>query len=96
MQPLYQPLTTLLMVVVTALIQLGRVNDTASLMAEQLLPSSREGLPNVLLEALACGCVVFSSLNHALADTLRNFPGRRVARLRTLSDVDTVEDWLSM
>ena len=27
---------------VTALIQLGRVNDTASLMAEQLLPSSRE------------------------------------------------------
>jgi len=30
------------------------------------------GLPP--LEALACGCVVFSSLNHALADTLD--PGR--------------------
>ena len=31
------------------------------------------GLPP--LEALACGCVVFSSLNHALADTLDPFVG---------------------
>lgn len=29
---------------------------------------------------------------HALADTLRNFRGRRVAFLRRLRDVDTVED----
>jgi len=29
---------------------------------------------------------------HALADTLRNFHGRRVALLRRLSDVDTAED----
>ncbi|WP_270939419.1 TIGR04282 family arsenosugar biosynthesis glycosyltransferase, partial [Falsiroseomonas oryzae] len=29
---------------------------------------------------------------HALADTLANFHGRRVALLRTLRDVDTVED----
>jgi len=29
---------------------------------------------------------------HALADTLANFRGRRVALLRTLQDVDTVED----
>jgi rSAM/selenodomain-associated transferase 1 len=34
------------------------------------------------------------SSEHALADTLRNFAGRRVARLRTLSDVDTVADLL--
>jgi hypothetical protein len=33
------------------------------------------------------------STEHALADTLVNFRGRRVAFLRTLSDVDTVEDW---
>jgi len=30
---------------------------------------------------------------HALADTLRNFGGRRVTLLRTLADVDTVEEW---
>ena len=35
------------------------------------------------------------STEHALADTLRNFQGRRTARLRELRDVDTVEDWLS-
>jgi uncharacterized protein len=35
------------------------------------------------------------STEHALADTLRNFHRRRVARLRELSDVDTVDDWLS-
>jgi hypothetical protein len=29
---------------------------------------------------------------HALADTLRNFRGRRIALLRTLHDVDTAED----
>lgn len=33
------------------------------------------------------------STSHALADTLVNFRGRKVARLRTLSDVDTVADW---
>lgn len=32
------------------------------------------------------------SSEHALADTLANFHGRRVALLRTLRDVDTVED----
>ena len=32
------------------------------------------------------------STEHALADTLANFVGRRVALLRTLRDVDTVED----
>jgi uncharacterized protein len=33
------------------------------------------------------------SSEYALADTLLNFPGRRVAFLRTLHDVDTAEDW---
>jgi glycosyltransferase A (GT-A) superfamily protein (DUF2064 family) len=33
------------------------------------------------------------SSEHALADTLANFAGRRVALLRTLHDVDTVADW---
>ncbi len=33
------------------------------------------------------------STEHALADTLANFAGRRVALLRTLQDVDTAEDW---
>lgn len=33
------------------------------------------------------------STRHALADTLRNFPGRRIAHLRELSDVDTLADW---
>ena len=32
------------------------------------------------------------STQHALADTLRNFRGRRVAFLRVLQDVDTAED----
>ncbi|MBP0465357.1 TIGR04282 family arsenosugar biosynthesis glycosyltransferase [Roseomonas sp. PWR1] len=32
------------------------------------------------------------STRHALADTLRNFAGRRVALLRVLRDVDTAED----
>ncbi len=32
------------------------------------------------------------STEHALADTLANFAGRRVALLRTLHDVDTAED----
>jgi rSAM/selenodomain-associated transferase 1 len=32
------------------------------------------------------------STQHALADTLRNFRGYRVARLRTLRDVDTASD----
>ncbi len=32
------------------------------------------------------------STRHALSDTLRNFRGRRIARVRTLSDVDTVAD----
>jgi rSAM/selenodomain-associated transferase 1 len=36
------------------------------------------------------------STAHALADTLRNFPGRRIAMLRSLSDVDTVADWASL
>ncbi len=30
---------------------------------------------------------------HALSDTLRNFPTRRLALLRVLRDVDTAEDW---
>ena len=30
---------------------------------------------------------------HALGDTLANFIGRRIALLRTLRDVDTLEDW---
>jgi uncharacterized protein len=34
------------------------------------------------------------SSEHALSDTLANFVRRRVAFLRTLSDVDTVEDFL--
>ncbi|HVY14885.1 MAG TPA: TIGR04282 family arsenosugar biosynthesis glycosyltransferase [Rhodopila sp.] len=33
------------------------------------------------------------STEHALADTLRQFRRHRVAFLRTLSDVDTIEDW---
>ena len=33
------------------------------------------------------------STEHALADTLANFAGRRVALLRTLHDVDTADDW---
>lgn len=33
------------------------------------------------------------STGHTLADTLANFTGRRVIRLRTLSDVDTVTEW---
>jgi hypothetical protein len=33
------------------------------------------------------------SSEHALADTLANFRGRRIARLRTLHDVDTAADW---
>jgi len=33
------------------------------------------------------------STEHALADTLANFGGRKVARLRTLSDVDNVADY---
>jgi uncharacterized protein len=33
------------------------------------------------------------STHHALADTLANFAGRRVAMLRTLHDVDTAADW---
>lgn len=33
------------------------------------------------------------STQHALADTLRNFTHRRIAFLRTLHDVDTIEDW---
>jgi uncharacterized protein len=33
------------------------------------------------------------STEHALADTLANFAGRRIALLRTLHDVDTAEDW---
>ena len=33
------------------------------------------------------------STEHALADTLANFGGRRVALLRTLHDVDTAADW---
>lgn len=33
------------------------------------------------------------STPHALADTLVNFAGRRVALLRTLHDVDTAADW---
>ncbi len=33
------------------------------------------------------------STRHALDDTLGNFRGRRVVRLRTLTDVDTVAEW---
>jgi uncharacterized protein len=33
------------------------------------------------------------STAHALADTLQNFAGRRIAFLRTLDDVDTAADW---
>jgi glycosyltransferase A (GT-A) superfamily protein (DUF2064 family) len=33
------------------------------------------------------------STRHALADTLRNFPGRRVASLRELDDVDDLDAW---
>jgi rSAM/selenodomain-associated transferase 1 len=33
------------------------------------------------------------STRHALADTVSNFMGRRIVRLRVLSDVDTVDDW---
>ena len=33
------------------------------------------------------------SSQHALADTLANFAGRRIARLRILHDVDTAADW---
>jgi rSAM/selenodomain-associated transferase 1 len=33
------------------------------------------------------------STEHALADTLANFAGRRVALLRALEDVDTADDW---
>ena len=33
------------------------------------------------------------STRHALADTLRNFKGWRIAHLRELSDVDTFADW---
>jgi rSAM/selenodomain-associated transferase 1 len=36
------------------------------------------------------------STEHALADTLRNFAGRRVALLRRLRDVDTAEDLLAI
>ena len=49
------------------------------------------GLPP--LEALACGCVVFSSLNHALAD--HGDPGRMVHQIgcgRVAFDVRRVED----
>ncbi len=37
-------------------------------------------------------CVRWST-EHALADTLANFGGRRVALLHTLHDVDTAADW---
>jgi rSAM/selenodomain-associated transferase 1 len=33
------------------------------------------------------------SSRHALADTLAHFPRRRVALLRPLADLDTVDDW---
>jgi len=36
------------------------------------------------------------STEHALADTLRNFHGHRVALLRALQDVDTAEDYLRL
>ncbi|MDP3418597.1 TIGR04282 family arsenosugar biosynthesis glycosyltransferase [Falsiroseomonas sp.] len=36
------------------------------------------------------------STRHALADTLANFPGRRIALLRRLRDVDTAEDLLAI
>jgi len=36
------------------------------------------------------------STRHALADTLKNFAGRRVLMLRTLRDVDTQADWRSL
>jgi hypothetical protein len=40
--------------------------------------------------------VVRWSTEHALADTLANFAGRRIALLRTLRDVDTVEDLIAL
>ena len=49
------------------------------------------GLPP--LEAMACGCVVFSSLNHALAD--HGDPGRMVHQIgcgRLAFDVYRIED----
>ncbi len=36
------------------------------------------------------------STEHALADTLANFQGRRIALLRTLRDVDTAEDLVAL
>jgi rSAM/selenodomain-associated transferase 1 len=36
------------------------------------------------------------STEHALADTLANFRGRRVAMLRPLSDVDSEAEWASL
>ena len=36
------------------------------------------------------------SSRHALADTLANFAGRRVAMLRLLADVDSAADWRSL
>jgi rSAM/selenodomain-associated transferase 1 len=36
------------------------------------------------------------STAHALADTLVNFGGRRVAMLRPLSDVDSADEWASL
>jgi rSAM/selenodomain-associated transferase 1 len=36
------------------------------------------------------------STAHALADTLANFRGRRVAMLRPLSDVDSATEWASL
>jgi rSAM/selenodomain-associated transferase 1 len=36
------------------------------------------------------------STRHALADTLANFSGRRIALLRPLSDVDSMADWASL
>lgn len=36
------------------------------------------------------------STEHALADTIANFHGRRIALLRTLRDVDTAEDLLAI
>ena len=38
-------------------------------------------------------CRVRWSTQHALADSLQNLAGHRVAFLRTLHDVDTAEDW---
>jgi glycosyltransferase A (GT-A) superfamily protein (DUF2064 family) len=36
------------------------------------------------------------STAHALADTLSNFRGRRVAMLRPLSDIDSADEWASL